>query len=68
MGEEVSELGRFSDPGLFILVSVADDEKHCSRWPSTRTSSARRAVAYPWWLAAVLAALAIVVVSAATVV
>ena len=28
MGEEVSELGRFSDPGLFILVSLADGEKH----------------------------------------
>jgi DNA-binding PadR family transcriptional regulator len=28
MGEEVSELGRFSDPGLFILVSLANGEKH----------------------------------------
>jgi len=28
MGEDVSELGRFSDPALFILVSLADGEKH----------------------------------------
>ena len=28
MAEEVSELGRFSDPALFILVSLADGEKH----------------------------------------
>ena len=27
-GGEVSELGRFSDPALFILVSLADGEKH----------------------------------------
>jgi len=25
MGEEISELGRFSDPALFILVSLAGD-------------------------------------------
>ena len=25
---EISELGRFSDPALFILVSLADGEKH----------------------------------------
>lgn len=28
MGEEGSGLGRFSDPALFILVSLADREKH----------------------------------------
>jgi DNA-binding PadR family transcriptional regulator len=28
MGEEVSGLGRFSDPALFILVSLAGGEKH----------------------------------------
>jgi DNA-binding PadR family transcriptional regulator len=28
MGGEVSELGRFSDPALFILVSLAGGEKH----------------------------------------
>ena len=28
MGEGVSELGRFSDPALFILASLADGEKH----------------------------------------
>ena len=28
MGEEVSEAGRFSDPALFILVSLAGGEKH----------------------------------------
>ena len=28
MGEEVSDLGRFSDPALFILVSLAGGEKH----------------------------------------
>ena len=28
MGREVSELGRFSDPALFILVSLAGGEKH----------------------------------------
>jgi DNA-binding PadR family transcriptional regulator len=28
MGEEVSGLGRFSDPALFILVSLADGERH----------------------------------------
>ena len=28
MCEEVSELGRFSDPALFILVSLAGGEKH----------------------------------------
>jgi DNA-binding PadR family transcriptional regulator len=28
MGGEVSGLGRFSDPPLFILVSLADGEKH----------------------------------------
>ncbi len=28
MGEEVSDLGRYSDPALFILVSLAGGEKH----------------------------------------
>ena len=28
MGEGVSDLGRFSDPALFILTSLADGEKH----------------------------------------
>jgi hypothetical protein len=28
MGHEVSELGRFSDPALFVLVSLAGGEKH----------------------------------------
>ena len=28
MGEEVSDLGRFSAPALFILVSLAGGEKH----------------------------------------
>lgn len=28
MGGGVSELGRFSDPALFILTSLADGEKH----------------------------------------
>jgi DNA-binding PadR family transcriptional regulator len=28
MGYEVSELGRFSDPALFVLVSLAGGEKH----------------------------------------
>jgi DNA-binding PadR family transcriptional regulator len=28
MGEEVSGLGRFSEPALFILVSLADGERH----------------------------------------
>jgi hypothetical protein len=28
MGDEVSVLGRFSDPALFILISLADGERH----------------------------------------
>ena len=28
MEDRVSDLGRFSDPALFILVSLADGEKH----------------------------------------
>lgn len=28
MGNEVSDLGRFSDPALFVLVSLAGGEKH----------------------------------------
>jgi DNA-binding PadR family transcriptional regulator len=28
MGHEVSELGRFSDPALFVLVSLASGQKH----------------------------------------
>lgn len=28
MGEGVADLGRFSDPALFILTSLADGEKH----------------------------------------
>ena len=42
MGEGLSELGRFSDPALFILASLADGDKHgyammedieALRWP-----------------------------------
>ena len=28
MGDDASDLGRFSDPALFILTSLADGEKH----------------------------------------
>ncbi len=28
MGGKVAQLGRFSDPALFILVSLANGEKH----------------------------------------
>lgn len=28
MGGKVSELGRFSDPALFVLVSLAEGDKH----------------------------------------
>lgn len=28
VGDEVSKLGRFSDPALFVLVSLAGGEKH----------------------------------------
>ncbi len=28
MGEGVSDLGRFSDPALFVLASLAEGEKH----------------------------------------
>jgi DNA-binding PadR family transcriptional regulator len=28
LGEEISGLGRFSDPALFILVSLAEGERH----------------------------------------
>jgi hypothetical protein len=46
MGHEVSELGRFSDPALFVLVSLAGGEKH----GYAMMEDIERACAAPGWV------------------